>query len=266
MWEALALTVLAGLATSIGGAIGAHGRVHRGGVLALALAFAAGFMITVSLVEILPAGYRELSGQLGTGGAAGALGASAAVGVGLVLLLDRILPPAANPAMLTADPDAADDAHAARQVRLLRSGVLVAVVVAAHNLPEGLATFVTALQDPKVGVTLAVAIGIHNIPEGIAVAAPIRAATGSWSKAFWWATGSGVAEPVGAVIGYVLLAAILPQELITLTLGLVSGMMIAISVRELIPAARHHAGRLLEPIIGLVVGAFVMITSLLLMR
>lgn len=263
MWEALALTVLAGLATSIGGAIGAHGRVHRGGVLALALAFAAGFMITVSLVEILPTGFGELSTELGPGGAAGALGASAAIGVGLVLLLDRILPPAANPAMLTADPD---EAHAARQVRLLRSGVLVAVVVAAHNLPEGLATFVTALQDPKVGVTLAVAIGIHNIPEGIAVAAPIRAATGSWSKAFWWATGSGVAEPVGAVVGYVLLAAILPPQLITLTLGLVSGMMIAISVRELIPAARHHAGRLREPLIGILVGAIVMITSLVLMR
>ncbi|PZU42029.1 MAG: hypothetical protein DI571_12040, partial [Arsenicicoccus sp.] len=198
MLLALAVTLLAGLSTCLGGLLGVRSSVVRPGVLAAALAFAAGLMLAISLLQIAPASVRSLSTLVDPSTALASVLGVMALGATVVLALGRLLPhgsghvgaEAATPDVRGLDPG------------LLRSGVLIALVVGLHNLPEGLATFVSTLEDPAGGLVLAVGIAIHNVPEGLAVAAPIYAATRSRSQALLWATLSGLAEPLGGLLGY----------------------------------------------------------------
>jgi len=124
--------------------------------------------------------------------------------------------------------------------KLVRMGMQTAVAIALHNFPEGLATFVAVLEDPKIGAILAVAIGIHNIPEGFCVALPIYYATGNRMKAFWWGALSGMTEPVGALLGWLVLANSFSDAIYGLMFGLVAGMMVMISLKELLPTAYRY--------------------------
>jgi zinc transporter ZupT len=126
------------------------------------------------------------------------------------------------------------------QRKLIKMGINTAVAIGLHNFPEGLATFVAALDNPKVGAVLAVAIGIHNIPEGLCVALPIYYATGNRTKAFCWALLSGVSEPFAALLGWAVLANSFSQQLFGILFGLVAGMMVIISTRELLPTAHRY--------------------------
>lgn len=262
MLLALAVTLLAGLSTCLGGLLGVRSSVVRSGVLAGALAFAAGLMLTISLLQIAPASVRSLSTVVDASTALAALLGVMALGATVVLALGRLLPhrsghvgaEAATPDVRGLDPG------------LLRSGVLIALVVGLHNLPEGLATFVSTLEDPAGGLVLAVAIAIHNVPEGLVVAAPIYAATRSRSQALLWAALSGLAEPLGGVLGYLALRSLLPPGWLDLSLALVAGMMIAVSLLELLPGARRCAVGHREVLVGLFLGAVVMVVSLVLLR
>ena len=124
--------------------------------------------------------------------------------------------------------------------RLSKMGLSTALAIALHNFPEGLATFVAALKDPAVGAVLAIAIGIHNIPEGLCVALPIYYATGNRWKAFLWGCLSGVSEPIAALLGWLILAKTMGEEVYAVLFGLVSGMMVIISLKELIPTAHRY--------------------------
>lgn len=161
---------------------------------------------------------------------------------------------------------AAQDVDLAGSPALLRSGLLVALVIGAHNAPEGLMTFLTMLEAPELGAGLALAIAIHNIPEGMAVAAPIFAATGRRGRALGWATVAGIAEPVGALVGYFALRAVLPEQFLVLTLALVAGMMIALSLRELIPAAWRYQTHPAQLLACVAAGGLVVWVSLVLTR
>ena len=119
-------------------------------------------------------------------------------------------------------------------------GVTTALAIILHNFPEGLATFVAALQDPSVGAVLAIAIALHNLPEGVCIALPIYYATGNRWKAFGWGCLAGIAEPIAAVLGVLVLATVITDEVYAILFGLVSGMMVMISLRELIPAAHRY--------------------------
>lgn len=138
----------------------------------------------------------------------------------------------------------------------------MALAIAIHNFPEGLATFIAALENPAIGIAIAIAIAIHNIPEGISVSVPIYYATGKRSKAFVYSFLSGLAEPLGALIGYTILRPFMSQSLFGITFAGVAGIMVFISVDELLPAAREYGEHHLS-IYGLVVGMMVMATSLL---
>ena len=146
---------------------------------------------------------------------------------------------------------------------LLRMGVFSALAIAIHNFPEGLATFVAGLQKPTLAVSIAVAIAIHNIPEGIAVSAPIYYATGSRRRAFGLSFLSGLAEVVGALIGYFVLYSFFSDTVFGIVFGLVAGIMVYISLDELLPTAEkfgeHHVA-----ITGVILGMAVMAGSLLL--
>lgn len=126
------------------------------------------------------------------------------------------------------------------QKKLVKMGLSTALAIALHNFPEGLATFVAALDDPSVGAVLAIAIGIHNIPEGLCVALPIYYATGNRWKAFAWGCLSGLSEPVAALLGWAVLANAMSDNVYAILFGLVSGMMVIISLKELIPTAHRY--------------------------
>lgn len=262
MTLAFVVSLLAGLATAIGGLLAVFTAVQRRSTLAFALAFAAGAMLTISTVEIVPRGYRELSASLGTSAGLAATAGAFVLGGLIVLGIDKALPRSLNPADIAGGERSLSSAEREHNVRLMRSGVLVAGIVALHNVPEGLSTFLATLEDPTLGISLAVAVAIHNVPEGIAVAVPILAAASSRSRAFWWATFSGLAEPLGAVLGFLLLSLVIPDELFTLTFGLIAGMMVLISLRELLPAARRYQTRPIQTVAGLLAGAALMLLSL----
>jgi zinc transporter, ZIP family len=262
---AFVVALLAGLSTVVGGWLGTHTRLLRRDALAASLAFAAGLMITISVVEIAPLAVRSLVDVVGNQGALAWVGGALLLGALVVVGIDRVIPHDVNPADIEGDEEL-ETAHAHEAAghdgRLLRSGILLAAVVTLHNLPEGLATFVATLAQPTGGITLAVAIAIHNIPEGLAVAAPIYAATGSRVRALAWATVSGLAEPFGAIVGYLLLRALLPEEWLILSLALVAGMMLAVSFLELLPAARRYETHYSQSLVGFFLGAVVMVLSL----
>ena len=260
---AFVVALLAGLSTVVGGWLGTHTRLLRRDALAASLAFAAGLMITISVVEIAPVAVRTLSEHVGETGAATWVGGAILVGALFVVAIDHVIPHEMNPAVIEGEEEHLERVTGGSlDSQLLRSGLLLAAVVGLHNLPEGLATFIATLEQPSGGITLAVAIAIHNIPEGLAVAAPIYAATRSRFQALVWATLSGLAEPFGAIVGFALLSALLPEEWLILSLALVAGMMLAVSFLELLPAARRYETHYSQSLVGFFLGAVVMVLSL----
>ena len=162
--------------------------------------------------------------------------------------------------------------HSTRARNLMRMGLFTAAAIAIHNFPEGLATFLAALDDPKLGVAIAIAIALHNIPEGISVAVPIFYATGDRKKAFFYSLLSGLAEPVGAGIAYLLLlmfvggsACMILPSATGIIFGGIAGIMVYISLDELLPTSRAY-GKGHDSLIGLAGGMLVMALSLLLMK
>lgn len=127
-----------------------------------------------------------------------------------------------------------------RKAEILRTGIITAISIALHNFPEGLVTFLAALADWKVGVATAFAIAIHNIPEGISISIPYYYASESRWKAFILAFLSGLAEPVGALIGWAILGDVWGHEVFGLMFGLTAGIMVFISFHELLPLARKN--------------------------
>ena len=154
----------------------------------------------------------------------------------------------------------------AEHKKLMRMSLNTALAIGLHNFPEGLATFVAALNDPSVGAVLAVAIAIHNIPEGLCVAMPIYYATGDKFKAFGWAILSGVAEPIAAVLGWAVLDSSFSDQSYGIVFGLVAGMMVIISVRELLPTAHRYDPDDSVVTYSFVVGMAVMAVSLILFK
>jgi len=150
--------------------------------------------------------------------------------------------------------------------KLIQMGTSTALAIAIHNFPEGLATFVAALEDPKVGAVLAIALGIHNIPEGLCVALPVYYATGNRMKGFLWGLVSGLTEPIGALIGWLVLANMMSDKVYAALFGLVAGMMTFISIRELIPTAYRYDPKDTVVTYFTIFGMFIMAISLVLFK
>ncbi|MBC8374192.1 MAG: zinc transporter ZupT [Planctomycetes bacterium] len=297
VWIALGLTVFAGLSTGIGSAIAFFAKRTNYRFLSVATGFSAGVMLYVSFVEIFIKGTGSLIEAYGGYWGHWVNAASFFGGIALIAIIDRLVPSAENPHTVhtkaeTAplhDPDApepdfdtiaADPKHAppgahdhrVRQDRLLRMGLFTALAITIHNFPEGLATFLAALQDPSVGLAIAIAIALHNIPEGISVSVPIYYATGSRMRAFAYSLLSGVAEPVGAGVAYLVLwfffggdTGVIPPQIMGILFGGVAGIMVFISLDELLPTSRAY-GKGHDSLYGLLAGMIMMALSLLLMK
>lgn len=260
-WFAFGLTLFAGLSTGIGGLISVVTRRTSAAFLSISLGFSAGVMLYVSLVEILPKAVQSITEE--TTERAGGWWAVLAFFGGIVLIgvIDRLVPSDINPH----EPGSVVPVAGADRTRLMRAGTMTAVAIGIHNFPEGFATFIAGLKDPSIAIPVALAIAIHNIPEGVAVAVPIREATGSRGKAVKWSFLSGLAEPIGALVGFLLLMPFLNGLTLGISFGLVAGIMVFISLDELLPTAREY-GRHHQAMYGLVAGMAVMAVSLLLFR
>ncbi len=256
---ALLLTLGAGLSTGIGSAIALLTNRTSKSFLSFSLGFSAGVMIYVSFVELFTKGMELLAG--GPAASAGNWLAAGSFfgGFGVAMIIDRLVPSYENPHEVRPVEDMETGAE---RSRLMRVGVLSAMVIGIHNFPEGLATFAAALSDTRLGVSIAVAVAIHNIPEGISVSVPIFFATGSRKKAFWYSFSSGLAEPVGALIGLILLRPFFSDTLFGILLSAVAGIMVFISLDELIPTAKEYE-RGHVAVYGLGLGMLVMAVSLL---
>jgi ZIP family zinc transporter len=263
---AFGLTVFAGLATGIGSALAFFTTQTNTKFLSFSLGFSAGVMIYVSFVEIFKKGQDSLVAALGTIQGNWLNTGAFFAGIALIAIIDRFVPSFENPHEIrkVEDLEKADpDAPPLEFKHLHRVGVMTAVAISIHNFPEGLATFVSALDNPVTGLSIAIAIAIHNIPEGIAVSLPIYYATGSRKKAFVYSFLSGVSEPIGALIGYTILRPFLNQVVTGCIFGLIAGIMVFISLDSLLPTARRYGEHHLS-VYGLVSGMGVMAISLLL--
>lgn len=260
IFYAFLLTLLAGLSTGIGSLIALFAKRTNRRFLSVSLGFSAGVMVYVSMIEIFAKAQSALTAQLGQRPGSWATVAAFFGGMLFIAMIDKLIPAEKNPheVKLVEQEDAAPPAR-----KLMRMGVFTALAIAIHNFPEGLATFVSALQSPSIAIPIVVAIAIHNIPEGIAVSVPIYQATGSRKKAFCYSFLSGLAEPLGALIGWLLLMPIMTDTVFGIIFAAVAGIMVFISFDELLPAAREYGEHHLS-IYGLISGMGVMAVSLLL--
>jgi zinc transporter, ZIP family len=260
---AFLLTLLAGLSTGIGSAIAFFAKRTNTRFLSIALGFSAGVMIYISFVELLAQSFKTLSGYFGNVKGSWIAAGSFFSGILLIALIDRIIPKEQNIHEVHRVEEMTIERRGAYDSRLLRTGLVTALAIGIHNFPEGLATFASTLKDPFLGLSIAVAIGIHNIPEGIAVSVPVYYATGSKKKAFVYSFLSGVSEPLGALVGFLILLPFLNDFVFGLLFGMVAGIMVFISLDELLPTAQEYGEHHLS-IYGLVAGMAVMAVSLLL--
>ncbi|MBN2200485.1 zinc transporter ZupT [bacterium] len=259
---ALGLTLFAGLSTGVGSLIGLLSKKFDPKVLTVSLGFSAGVMLYVSFVEILSKARLSLSAALGEKPGAVWAVVSFFIGILLIGLIDRLIPSYENPHEMNTQDKIRNSSEEEKR-KLMRMGLFSALAIAIHNFPEGLATFMSAIDNPTLGISIAVAIAIHNIPEGLAVSAPILYATKSRKKAFTLSFLSGLAEPVGALIGWFLLRSFFTATTFGVVFAAVAGIMVYISLDELLPTAEEYGEHHLA-IGGLIAGMMIMAVSLLL--
>ena len=262
---AFLITLGAGLATAVGAGVGLFAKHTNRHFLAVALGFSAGVMIYVSFVEILPKAGDYIAES--PGDFAGALTTAGAFLAGLagMALIYRLIPDLEHPELTnpkTKLPGEEGPVLVADKL-LFKAGLGVALAVTLHNFPEGMATFFLTLDDPQVGISVALAIAIHNIPEGIAVVVPIYYATRNRKIAFGFGALSGLAEPLGAIIGYAILQPFITDQVLGIVFAVVAGIMVFISIDSLLPAARQYGNARLA-IYGMIAGMAVMAVSLVL--
>jgi len=284
--SAFLLTLFAGASTGIGSLLAIYEKKSSPGFLSASLGFSAGVLLYLSFAGIFPESLEVLEESM-----EGHLGAWVSVasfftGILFVVLLDRLLsranphhgtlgdgggdhPEGAQRPLTSGShlqvPSASAERRPVESMNIARMGLFTAVVIAVHNFSEGLATFVGALHDLTFGFSIAVAIAIHNIPEGISIAGPIYAATGDRKRAFGISFLSGIAEPVGALIGFAILQSFFSPLFFGILLGNVSGIMVFLALDQLLPTARAY-GQEHTAMYGMLAGMLLMAVSLLLLH
>ncbi len=254
---AFLLTTISGLSTGVGSLIAFFAKRTNTKFLSAALGFSAGVMVYISFMELMPEALDILGEQFSPRLSNIYMLIAFFIGISFIAIIDFLIPEDENP----------HEVHRVEELnqrgQLHRTGILMALAIGIHNFPEGLATFASALGSIDIAIPIVIAIAIHNIPEGIAVSVPIYQATGSRKKAFWYSLSSGMAEPIGALVGFLFLLPFWTPTIHALLLAFVSGIMVFISLDELLPSAEkyghHHYG-----IGGVVIGMVIMAISLLL--
>jgi len=259
------LATLAGLSTGIGGLVSIFFKRTNNKVLSLMLGFSAGIMIYISFIELYQESQTNLCNIHGTVSGKILTVLSFFFGITLMAFINELIPKPNHP-------------HRARKIesiykngipsgiknkdKLFRTGIFTAIAVTLHNFPEGLASYVSTMKSPALGISIALAIAIHNIPEGIAISIPVYYATGSRKKAFFAALFSGLTEPLGAVMAMAVLGRFITDTLFGIIFGAVAGIMVYISLDELLPTSREYGENNLS-LLGLMLGMAVMAISVI---
>lgn len=254
---ALALSISAGLCTSIGGLIAVFSKKDDTKFLSIALGFSAGVMIAVSLVGLFPEAVEYMSIEKGNYSKIIAV-AFMVVGILMAVLLDNFIP---SPDKLKITKNNKNKSSA----QMIRLGIVTAIALTLHNFPEGITTFMSGLTDLSIGIPIAISIALHNIPEGVAIALPFYYGTNSKGKGFLLATLSGLTEPLGAVIAYLFLAPFISDYILGIVFAIVSGIMIYIAFAELVPASENYK-RPRAAASGIVGGTILMIFILVIFK
>ncbi|MPM07492.1 Zinc transporter ZupT [bioreactor metagenome] len=261
---AFGLTVFAGLGTGVGSLMSFFSKKFNPKFLAASLGFSAGVMIYVAMIEIFVKARESLEGALGAKAGYTLTTVAFFAGIAVIAIIDKVIPDYENPHEIQDHGSETKPYVDSNDSKLMRMGFFSALAIAIHNFPEGLATFMAAISEPKLGISIAVAIAIHNIPEGVAVSAPIYYATKSRKKAFWYSLLSGLAEPVGAFIGFFLLRRWFNDITFGFVFAAVAGIMVYISLDELLPTAEEY-GEHHVAITGVIAGMIVMAVSLVML-
>lgn len=256
------LTLLAGLATGIGSFIALSVKKNSKWFLTISLGFSAGVMIYASMIEIFWKGKTSLVEMVGQKNGSLATVTAFFGGMLVIWIIDKLIPCPDNNRLDSINNIEEEEKKISEQSNsLFRMGIFTALAMAIHNFPEGLATFMSGLQGVTMALPITVAIALHNIPEGIAVAVPIYFATGNKKKAFIYSFLSGLTEPLGAIIGYLILKPFINGAIMGVVFASVAGIMVFISLDELLPSAWKYGTHKLS-MIGLISGMIVMAISL----
>ncbi|EHL8393902.1 zinc transporter ZupT [Campylobacter jejuni] len=276
---AMLLTLFAGFSTAIGSIIAFFSRKDDLRVLSLGLGFSAGVMIYISFMEILPTALKDFKNHYDSHWAE-LLGLACFFGgILMSLLIDKLIPEDVNPHEPKEDLSElkicplpqkgqnppkfhpGEKLHQINTKALKRTGIFTALAIAIHNFPEGFATFISSLDNLTLGIAIAIAVAIHNIPEGLAVSLPIYHATGDKKKAFIYSALSGLAEPLGAFVGALILLPFIGDLTLAISFAVIAGIMVFISLDELLPAAKTY-DKAHDSLYGLIVGMAIMALSL----
>ena len=226
--QALLLSFGAGMATMLGALIVIFIKSKSEKIVTVSLGFAAGVMVGVSFTDMLPNATSALSEWAGQRMGVVLSVAALILGVLIATGLDRLVP-----------HEHSCDGEASHG-NIYRLGMMSMLAIGVHNFPEGIATFMAGISDVKLGLSIAVAIAMHNIPEGITVAMPIYFATGNRKRALFYTFLSGISEPIGALLAFLLLRPFLNELMLGIVFGMVAGIMLYIAIEELIPSSRQY--------------------------
>lgn len=254
-------SALAGLATMFGALIVFVSKSDNKKFLSSALGFSAGVMIFISFMEMMPMAQENFMKTMSDKNAQWMVLASFFGSMAVFGIISHLVPEADAPHEIKTEHELEERSE---ELALEKVGMKSAIAIGIHNFPEGMVTFMTSLMDPAMGLSIAVAIAMHNIPEGIGVAAPIYFATGDKKRALWLTFLSGVSEPIGALLAYLLLRPFLTPTLFGVVFGAISGIMVLISFDELLPASRAY-GETHFSLLGLIFGMMVMGASLIIL-
>ena len=240
IYMAFLLTTLAGLATMLG-TIPIFIRLkqeHK--MIAGSLAFAAGVMICVSITDLIPESIFMLRGYYSDLVVIFLAFLFLMIGIIVSSLVDKVLPVA------TLD------------MPLYKVGIISMLAIILHNIPEGIATFISTTKDTSLGISLALAIALHNIPEGISISVPIYYSTRSKGKSILYTFVSAMSEPLGAIVTYFFLFPFINNIILGLLFALIAGIMIQISFVELLPASKSYSYSFITKLF-FVVGVLIML-------
>lgn len=240
---AFLMTLIAGLSTLIG-YFAIYIKASKNNLIKISLSFAAGVMLCVSISDLIPESLSLLMVDNSKNKAFILAFLIIIIGIVITQTIDKIIPENNN--------------------KLYKLGIFAMLAIILHNVPEGIATFLSASTNLTLGIAITLAIALHNIPEGITISVPIYESTGSKKKAFIYTLISGMAEPLGAILAFLFLKPVVTDNLMGIILALTAGIMLYISVNKLLVEAfkyKEKSASVIAFIIGLV---FMLISHILL--